>query len=424
MIKRAFRWGTRLLGVAALAISGCSWGDPPSMSSRETDYQSAVQRLTSEGAVSKWRTGTPGPVALYIDRSGSMRGFLDPTLAAESDAAFPSVLDALVVGLHPSSTFGFGSGLTQVTPSLASISDPDFYTDNDTRMEEAIERVNTDTSASATHILVGDGRRGNRLSALGQYDHLRQAAEKWIGRKGLFAVAASLAPFRPVTDDPAGCRMATESGSQTCPLYAFAYIAPGDEVRVTDALAKSFVHLFVWPAPSAPPEGLVLVQEPGDQRFSLNRQWGLTADGAPVARVLGRAEGLAGPVPARVKVDSTAPYFRIVDATIRGNGARLEIFHRPLTPEGSWSSATPSSLIAPGVDGGLGLRLATRGSGASPELYRIDLIPDPSPSWLQGFEATNVTDPHHTFGIGKLFEPFKLESEAPVPIGRMFVVAN
>jgi hypothetical protein len=160
------------------------------------------------------------PVILYVDRSGSMRGFLDPGYPARTD--YRSVIDRLIVALRPQQAFGFGSSVQPIGTSLGTLGNREFYSDNNTLLEQVLDRIATDTEASATHLIIGDGRRTNPNSANEQYVQMRRLAREWIEQGGTFLVAASRAPFEPVLGDPAGCRAPAGSGSPTCPLYAFA----------------------------------------------------------------------------------------------------------------------------------------------------------------------------------------------------------
>lgn len=402
------------------ALVGMACRKPPPQPDRAT-----AESLTKMPALSRWRMGTRHPVVLYLDRSGSMRGFLDPSFSAISDANFSSVLDALVVGLSPEKAYGYGARLTPVNVSLAAISNPDFYTESDTRMEEAIARVESDDSIRSSHIVIGDGRRGSPLSALAQYDRLRTAAERWISHGGTFVVAASKAPFVPMTKDPAGCRAVASSEAQTCPLYAFAFVAPGEEVRLVSTLAAHFQNLFVWPMPAAQASDLSISADSADTNFSFNSRWGTAVDSGSITRVLGRSSNLAGPVPAHVMIETNNPLGRIASAAMHGNGVRLQVYSRSLQGTDEWARAQgQGSLLSAVGDSSLSLRVVTHGADAKPMLYRIDLIPDPTPTWLSAYDAVNASGTVRTFGLGKLFEPFKLQSQPPSAVGRLFVVAN
>src|SRR5688500_8332653 len=232
------------------------------------------------------------PVTVYFDRSGSMRGFLDPSYPTRVRTDYRSVIDRLVVGLAPSRGFSFGSELRTIEPTLATLGDRGFYTDKDTRTEQALAVIARDSAGASSHILVGDGRRGSPTSGDGQFVRMRELADRWIEQGGSFIVATSLAPFKTVATDPSGCRGAATATTepQTCPLYAFGFIAPGDAARITSALASVFEHVFVWPAPTIPPAGLSITPaDPTRRDIRLERRWASAAKGTPVVRVRGDA---------------------------------------------------------------------------------------------------------------------------------------
>src|SRR5688572_19089223 len=189
------------------------------------------------------------PVTVYFDRSGSMRGFLDPSYPTRIRTDYRSVIDRLVVGLTPSRGFSFGSELRPIEPTLATLGARDFYSDKDTRTEQAFAEIGRDTVRASSHIIVGDGRRGSPTAGDAQYVRMRELADRWIAGGGSFVVATSLAPFKTVATDPSGCRASTVPTTgdlQTCPLYAFGFIAPGDGARIVATLAGVFQHVFVW----------------------------------------------------------------------------------------------------------------------------------------------------------------------------------
>ena len=196
------------------------------------------------------------PVVLYVDRSQSMRGFLDPAYPGRVATDYRAVIDGFDARLTPSQVYGFGNEVRAAEGQglVGVLGNKDFYSDGNTEIEEVFPLISGDSTASSTHVLIGDGRRGNPDAANGQFVRMRALADQWIGRGGAFIVASSAAPFQPVANDPAGCG---DTDRQTCPLYAFAFVAPGDQGRVAAALASVFQNLYVTPLPALPGSGVI-----------------------------------------------------------------------------------------------------------------------------------------------------------------------
>jgi hypothetical protein len=71
---------------------------------------SRAEALARDEAVPGWPASEAGkPVILYVDRSGSMRGFLDPEYPTRVRTDYRSVLDGFDARLRPSRVFGFGN---------------------------------------------------------------------------------------------------------------------------------------------------------------------------------------------------------------------------------------------------------------------------------------------------------------------------
>lgn len=378
-----------------------------------------------------WSAGQDrGSVVLYVDRSGSMQGFLDPDYPTRVRTDYRSVIDGLVVGLGPARAYGFGSGIRETEASLGVLGDRAFYSDNDTRLEDALALVARDTALSATHVIVGDGRRGNPNTANDQYVRIRRLAEGWVGGGGTFLAAASLAPFKPVENDPAGCRSTADSAAvrQTCPLYAFVFVAPGAETRIAAALAGRFEHVFAWPLPAVPPGGLTLVPARSHADLTVERGWQRAADGTPIVRVRGAKASNLPLAAALVLRDTTSPAGRAAAAGLRGQRIRTGISVRPLGGSGSEWAPSPAqgSLVRPAGGDTLAVEFLTRGSDGPKYLYRIDLLPSGTPSWLERFDAEDARDAVRTYGLGRLFELFRTRAEQPgvAAAGRIYVAIN
>lgn len=423
-----------LLGAVTLALmgmGGCVAEEGPcdtaGLSPEAGDRQLATC-LASDAALETWPSSqNQAPVVLYVDRSGSMRGFLDPEYPARVD--YRGVLDRLIVALQPGQAYGFGTSLQGIGTSLGTLGDRSFYSDNNTELEDALERIAQDSAASATHLIIGDGRRSDPNAANDQYVRMRQLARRWIGQGGTFMVAASQAPFDPVPGDPAGCRSPGESEAMTCPLYAFAYIAPDQETRVvsTFAAAEAFEHLFIWPLPAASPTRVVVERQ--QEGVAVEPGWEEAENGAFIARVRGDA---FTNVPARGRLEFAGAddaAGRAAREALAGHRLSSQVYVRPLresSVESSWQpTGDPGSLVRavtsePGV-----LEFLSRGPSAERHLYKVERYPTGEASWLSDFDAESATDEVRTYGLGRLFELFlSLAREGAEPVQRAYIVVN
>jgi hypothetical protein len=366
-----------------------------------------------------------------------MQGFLDPNYPARVRTDYRSVIDRLVVGLQPSSGFSYGTALRPIEPTLATLGDRAFYSDRETMVEDVLAQVARDTGAAASHVIVGDGRRGSPSSGNAQFVRMRDIADKWTARGGTFVVATSLAPFQTVTSDPSGCRRAEGATPepQTCPLYAFGFVAPGDALRVVSTLASVFENIFVWPDVTIPPAELTVVPaERGRNDIRIERRWATAPKGTSVVRVRGDVptnKALAAAIAIR---DTATLEGRTYAAMLAGQRVELRLFSRGFTADAAdqpWRPVqTRGALVQPGEH--LTVNFVTRGAEGVPTMFRIDIVPTGEPSWLAEFDAEDGKDIIRTFGLGRLFEGFRTQAERGAtdnghgarPIGRIFVVAH
>jgi hypothetical protein len=246
--------GSRLapaLLACVVALAAC---DPPA--DREAGTQDVVRGWVEAPDSAAWAMGALArPVAVYADRSRSMRGFLDPAYPTRVD--YRSVIDGLQARLDPRRVYGFGSSVRlEPNAGLDVLGSRDFYGDRDTEMEDALDSIARDTLLAWSHVVIGDARRSNPDLAHRQFVRMRELALRWGRARGTFLVAVSRAPFRPVQGDPSGCHAASAGGeggaARQCPLYAFAFAAPGDGVRIAAELAGLFEHVWGHPLPTAP----------------------------------------------------------------------------------------------------------------------------------------------------------------------------
>ena len=268
-----------------------------------------------------------------------MRGFLDPGFPARVPTDYRSVIDRLVVGLRPAEAYGFGSSVSPVPATLGVLGNPEFYRDSNTEMEEALARVARDTLPLRTHVIVGDGRRGNPNAANSQYTAMRDAAVRWVERGGTFIVGASKAPLAPVADDASGCRAnGAEEPGATCPLYAFAFVARGDEPRIAGAMTGVFEHLFVWPLPGVAGARLSARAETAGAAIQLHPTWAIARDSTRIVRSGGPASSTTPLLIRFQAVDSASVAGRTMHAALAGQRLRPVLWARPLSlPAQPWS---------------------------------------------------------------------------------------
>ncbi|HEX8394030.1 MAG TPA: hypothetical protein VF665_16935 [Longimicrobium sp.] len=386
-----------------------------------------AQKLAVAGSAPAWPAAEAGrPVLLYVDRSESMRGFLDPDYPTRVDTDYRSVLDGFDARLHPSRVFGFGNGVREAGQGLGVLGSREFYADGNTQMEDVFALIRNDSALASTHVIVGDGRRGSPDAANGQYVAMRRLAEGWIASGGTLMVASSAAPFRPVKTDPSGCRDAAGEERQTCPLYAFAFVAPGDQGRVAAALGAVFQNLYAAPLPALP-GGAVRFAAASRPGLSMEPAWVTSADSMPVARVRGTASTNEPLAASLVLRDTVSPLGRAALKALRGRRMIAAIAVRALSddPRPQWRpSAVSGALMRPGRDA-FSYEFLSRGAGTQRSLYRLQLHPAGEPSWLEAFDAESATDARRTYGLGRLFESFRATDPLAAPAAvRAYAVVN
>lgn len=423
----------RALLACVVALAACEPPDDP-----EARTQEVVRNWVEAPDSAGWRMGAPAhPVAVYADRSRSMRGFLDPAYPTRVD--YRSVIDGLQARLGPRRVYGFGSSVRmEPNAGLDVLGSREFYGDGDTEMEEALDSIARDTLLAWSHVVVGDARRSDPDLAHRQFVRMRELALRWSRARGTFLVAVSRAPFRPVQGDPSGCHAASAGGqgdsARQCPLYAFVFAAPGDGVRIAAELAGLFEHVWGHPLPTAPLTAVVLrpsgaAPEPG---VEYDAAW--LSDPPSVPRLEAESPATRPFHASLVPTDTSAAAGRLL-ARLLADGARLELFARPVTTD---STASPWKR----QDGSTGPVRAGAGTGVdvfSPggddcvsvgegepcgTLYRIEARAPGAPPWLARFEARAAADAERTFGLGRLFEPFlPLAATAP-PLARTYLLVR
>jgi hypothetical protein len=436
------------LAALVLALPGCN---PPG--DRETRTDDVIRMWVEPADARPWTAGRPShPVAVYADRSGSMRGFLDPAYPTRTD--YRSVIDGLQARLAPRVVYGFGTTVRREgQPGLGVMGNREWYGDRNTETEQALDSIAADSSHQWTHLVVTDARRGDPNNGYGQFVRMRQLAEAWVGAGGTFLVAVSLAPFTPVPDDPSGCHAKTSArqgaadgdddearapaSGLRCPLYAFAFVSPGDGTRVGATLAELFDHVWMYPAPTARGKLFVISQDPAtpEESATFERQRLLTADSAAVAAVEGTQPATQ---PLRLHVaqtDTASPTGRLV-AALLASGTRAELAARGVTSDSTaadWMRQDGRTGAVRVLDAGRTLEVFSpgaddcRAAGATEPcgtLYRLELYPTGAPAWLAELEARDASDVERTFGLGRLFEPFRANTASSPPLVRAYLLVR
>lgn len=443
------RWTLLAAAVLGIAAGGaCSSGDSRALPARAGAQAAANCQARGQGEVRDlqlaaclalapplkplWRqAGANRPVVLYFDRSKSMRGFLDPAYPSRTPTDYRSVIDGLVVGLSPAAGYSFGSSVRKIEASLGVLGNKDFYSDADTQLEDALARIATDTALGSSYVIVTDGRRTNPNTANEQYVRMRTLAEHWVGRGGTFLVGTSQAPFKPVPGDPSECRSApgVDPAKLTCPLYSFAFVAPGDDGRIAGVIAERFQHLFMWPLPAIAPTDLTLVPGGSQPEVQLERRWTKAPDGTPVVRLRGRAVSRQMLAATISLSDTTTPLSHAEEAALSGERLELKIASRSLIDGADrqpWVPVTGAAAhVIPAADGATHVQLRSRGADTPRYLYKVELVPAGVPTWLDAFDASDAHDAIRTYGLARLFEVFRTQAMQGAPaIGRIYIVAN
>jgi hypothetical protein len=383
----------------------------------------AAQPIASDHRLPPQR---PAPTILYVDRSGSMNGYLD---AGDVDSALSVHRSAsnlrttlsrlLAVGGTGTRVYGFGNSLSALPPmeeaeALRQLVSQSFYSDSDTRTELALANVRADSARASVHIVVTDGRRGSGAAAIGQYQRLGEVAAWWTAGEdsgGVFAVAASMAPFRQVRGDRAGCWQGTPGGESAtagrCPLYLFVFAPASSAERVLGALGALGGRMYVYPAYA-------------DERIRVEY--------APVQLPATAELGMARTTPLVLSFRSRAPQNQLVsgkvDVTLHAGESTARfalddelawsLEQAPLTgrppqwspvrdPAQAW--VQPGALRADSAGAALTLPLELRTqAGLGAILYRVQLSTRGTPRWLGQFEAVQQGDSVRTYGLSTLLD--------------------
>ena len=396
-------------------------------------YDIAVAKCLANPLAAKSVAQRSAPkVVLYLDRSASMRGFLDPEYPTRVKTDFRSVIDRLLVGTNTVRAYSYGSSIRRFQPTLGVLGNKEFYSDRDTRLEDALAIIARDSLGLETHVIVGDARRGSPDRANAQFTDLRTMADAWVDHGGTFITAVSLAPFKTVASDPSGCRTVPGdvAGSQTCPLYAFAFVAAQDVDAVTTAIADVFENIFAWPVPVIPTAALTEEQQGSSPDISLEKKWAPLPDGGWIGRTRGRATTASNRelFTQLAAGDSLNPSGRTYAALLSGQEQAVSLRAKSLSSSTSspWVDVAPrGALVRMTKDKPPTLGFVTRGVDAPRSIIAVDLLPRGVPSWLESVSAADANDVRRTFGIGLLFEAFRTKADrSPAPAARYFFVAN
>jgi hypothetical protein len=427
--------------MAAAACDGATGGS-------ETATQEVVESWIERVDARPWQPGPlQHPVAVYADRSRSMRGFLDPDYRNRND--YRAVIDGLQARLDPQRMYAFGSRVRQQPGArLDVLGDPGFYDDRNTELEQVMDTIAADTDHAWNHLIVGDARRTDPNLAYRQFVRMRELAVRWTQGGGAFLVAVSRAPFQPVKGDPSGCHAGTDDEAgrdeddvrspRTCPLYAFAFAAPGDGMRMAAVLADRFDHVWAHPVATIPLGRGTLRQEEAAEGYAFDAAWigeGGSAATGKVAPEEGVSEPATAPIRLRLEPADTTRQ-GVVAPLLAGQRTRGELFSRRVTadtPAPAWrphdgkvgplrvsDDGRVLSVFSPGGDD-CRQAAATEPCGT---LYRLELRPGGIPAWLGEFEASGAADRERTFGLGRLFEPFTSRAASAPPLARVYLLVR
>lgn len=417
-----------VLGVTACASkpSGCAVGQPRGVVAEKAKAKCLAQASVPTPPPSR---GTLHPVVLYLDRSSSMQGFLDPAYPTRVKTDFRSVLDAILAGLRPSAVKSYGAGISEAAPTIGVLGRREFYQDRDTRMEEVVALIERDTALANTHMIVGDGRRGSPATADGQFVRLRVAAQSWIEHGGHFLVATSNAPFKTIESDPSGCRRGASitAEEQTCPIYLFAFISPGEELGVAAAVDDAFEHHFVWPAIAIPPQAINVWPTGPRTTLNVNAIWERSAQGFPIVRT-GAPSRTSTYDGYRLGIaDTASAKDRTLQHLLDEQSTQLMLESRRMAGDSlqSWGSAGTNGLVRPAQPPNA-IEIGSLGNSPPLSIVRVSLVPMGEPRWLSLVQASDGNDGVRTYGINRLFEGFRQQAKQRLlsAIATLFVVSN
>lgn len=417
-------WARALLAINVVVVAACSTGEPRPQAEPCKTTVAAIRACVKRSAAPIRPTYAlpgqhpPEEVRLYVDRSGSMAGYLDRSFGVAMGVSNLKTLLSELLAVRGAGTkvYGFGNGLVPL--KLAPGMDPiqrlvtqGFYSDNDTRTEDVLNVVAADNDRTAVHLIVTDGRRGGSGSAaIAQYKRLGEVARAWVGNatnmEGVFAIGASLVPFRPPADDAAGC--SSPGGSRRvgrCALYVFAFVPRAVAEPFLAALRTSMQHVYVYPAVS---DSAITYDAEPERPIPAGAT--LRVFHAPLVLAF-HTEGAASKLdslPVRVRMEATgsAARFSLDDSLV------VQMERSPLTTgEPHWQPVTDLSKewVAPespqtGANSALVMAAQLRSRpGLSPSIYRLGIVSSGLPRWLRDYEAPAEDDSVRTYALSTLF---------------------
>jgi hypothetical protein len=389
-------------------------GCPPRIQSVQSCVEASVRPIQPDHPLP--RQSAAG-VVLYIDRSGSMNGYLDTSNAdsvrnvhSAGTNLRTTLTRLLAVGGERTTVYGFGERAAPLpalarTEVLGRLFSQAFYDENDTRTEDVLALVRADSTRANVHMIVTDGRRGSGEAAIAQYQRMGEVASWWTAEGGVFAIAASMAPFQEVRDDRAGCWQSAPSAGGRCPLYVFAFVPAAAAERALSILDELSERLYAYPPPS---DTLVRMEHATGARE------GNGSVGVVRARpfVLGfRAQGAqnqraGAEVNLTFHAAGSAARFALDDSlSWRLERALLQSKQPEWTEAGDVSDdwVQPGALRA-GDGSTLTLPVEVRSyTGLPPTLYRIRVASSGRPGWIRDYEAVQQRDSLRTYGLSALF---------------------
>lgn len=421
---RFLRCGLVFSGFYGL-LSGCGTTADPcaSIETVEAATASLNKIAVALGPEDTVPSRKPATVNLYIDRSGSMAGYLDRDFATgfgvtPGSSSLRSVL-TLLSSVPNLRAFGFGNALAPVQSAtnqdvIAQLVRQEFYSDSDTRLEDVLDAVEADTQKAAVHIIITDGRRGDGASAIAQYQRLGRIAHEWSNSSSggsSFGVAAVEAPFQQARSDKAGCWTTRSQTLFRCPLYAFAFIPGGSAFDVLPRLQAAMPHLHVTPTPvdasaKEQPQPFVSVSGKTDERH-------YPEQGENPLRLLVHstaAPSVNSVVRTQVDFDlrSSLAQFALSDSLdTRVRSAPLCGGQKASWQEGG-EHANRLKLGPIRVDSTralveLPVEVRTHSEIQNGRAYQVELISTGTPRWVAMFNAPQQGDSTRTYGLSALF---------------------
>lgn len=405
-------------GGAIFFLSGCGTG-----SDSAVEDCKGLQGATTCGPTAPALALRPLPaqqdastLRIYVDRSGSMAGYLDPGFGAgygaTDEGSLRQVIDRVLAAGSPGNrrVYGFGTKVVTVPTQtnqdvIRTLVEQRFYSDNNTRLEDVLDSVAADGQRREVHLVVTDGRRGSGGDAIAQYRRLGELAREWAeDPSSLFAIAALKAPFHPVSRDKAGCWTSAPTTEFRCPLYLVLFAPRSMADGVLARMRETGARLLV--APTLSDDRVTVEVRPRLSYPNLR----IAGGGTPHPRLSFQApvKPDSALVDLTVRLRQSVGRFALDDSVI----IRLSQAAVSKAPAKKvWSSVDATTAWvkprAPRADAAatsITVPIVVRSRPQfSPLRYLVEVSSAGRPGWLAGFEAAQHGDSVRTYGLSALF---------------------